>query len=309
MLAAARPARLRFPGEGATDLAVDLARDRALLGSPFMRDPGRQAPPTDFDARERGNWAGQAGDYRQGYALVCAGAVPYLADSVGIRPGSRVLDVGTGTGTAAAAAIARGATVTAVDADPGMVATAAALVPEAEFQVAALPALPFAGREFDVVLANFVVNHVGRPRAALAELRRVTMPGGRVAVTAWPQPPSPAIALLTRAIRDCGADRPAHRLAPSEEFPRTEAGLRGLLGDAGLLDPTCRLVNWRLMAEPSEWWGIASGASWMRAFRASQERALLDKVKDRFTELSSDYRGDGGRLCLPVAALLAHGKA
>src|ERR1700735_4162273 len=136
MLAAARPARLRFPGEGATDLAVDLARDRALLGSPFMRDPGRQAPPTDFDAWERANWAGQAGGYRTSYALVCAGAVPYLADSVGIRPGSRVLDVGTGTGTAAAAAIARGATVTAVDADPGMVATAAALVPEAEFQVA-----------------------------------------------------------------------------------------------------------------------------------------------------------------------------
>jgi SAM-dependent methyltransferase len=288
---------------------MDLYAVTALLSSPFMEDPDVQAPPTDFDARERGTWAGQARDYRKSYALVCAGAVPYLADTVGIQPGPHVLDVGTGTGTAAAAVIAHGAKVTAVDADPGMVATAAALVPEAEFQVAALPALPFADRQFDMVLANFVVNHVGQPRAALAELRRVTIPGGRVAVTAWPQPPSPAIALLTRAIRDCGADRPAHRLEPSEEFPRTEAGLRGLLGDAGLRDPACRLINWRLMAEPREWWGIASGVSWMRAFRASQEPALLDKVKDRFNELSSDYRGDDGRLCLPVAALLAQGKA
>ncbi len=41
------------------------------------------------------------------------------------------------------------------------------------------------------MLANFVVNHVGLPRAALAELRRVTVPGGRVAVTAWPQPRRP----------------------------------------------------------------------------------------------------------------------
>ena len=274
-----------------------------------MRDPDLQAPPTDFDARERANWAGRAEDYRHSYALVCAGAVPYLADSAGIGPGSLVLDVGTGTGTAAAAAVARGATVSAVDADPGMVATAAALVPEAEFQVAALPALPFGDRQFDVVLANFVVNHVGQPRAALAELRRVTVPGGRVAVTAWPQPPSPAIALLTRAIRDCGADRPAHRLEPSEDFPRTEAGLRGLLGDAGLRDPACRRIDWRLAVEPRAWWDIASGASWMRTFLASQERALLDKVRDRFDELSSGYRADDGRLCLPVTALLAQGYA
>jgi SAM-dependent methyltransferase len=274
-----------------------------------MRDSDTQAPLTDFDAQERSNWAGQAEDYRTSYAVVCAGAVPYLADPVSIRPGSLVLDVGTGTGTAAAAAIARGAKVTAVDADPGMVATAAALVAEAEFHVAALPTLPFGDRQFDLVLANFVLNHVGRPRAALAELRRVTVPGGRVALTAWPQPPSPAIALLTRAIRDCDADRPAHRLEPSEEFPRTEAGLRGLLGDAGLREPACRLIDWRLTIEPRQWWGIASGASWMREFTKSQEPALLSKVRDRFNELSSDYRSEDGRLCLPVRALLAHGTA
>jgi hypothetical protein len=54
---------------------------------------------------------------------------------------------------------------------------------------------------------------------------------------------------------------------------------------------------------------LASGASWMRAFRASQDPPLLDRVRDRFDELSSHYLGDDGRLSLPVAALLAHGKA
>jgi SAM-dependent methyltransferase len=246
-----------------------------------MRDSAAQAPMTDFDARERSNWTGQAEDYRTSYALVCAGAVPYLADPVSIRPGSLVLDVGTGTGTAAAAAIAHGAKVTAVDADPGMVAAAAAQLAEAEFHVAALPTLPFGDRQFDLVLA----------------------------ITIWPQPASPAITLLTRAIRDCGAARPAQRLEPSEDFPRTEAGLRGLLGDAGLREPACRLIDWRLTVEPRQWWGIASGASWMRAFTESQEPALLSEVRDRFNELSSDYRGEDGRLCLPVTALLAHGKA
>jgi SAM-dependent methyltransferase len=235
--------------------------------------------------------------------------VLYLAYSVSSRPGSLFFDVGTGTGTAAAAAIAHGAKVTAVDADPGMVATAAALVAEAEFHVAALPTLPFGDRQFDLVLANFVLNHVGRPRAALAELRRVTVPGGCVAITIWPNPASPAIALLTRAIGDCGAVRSVRRLEPSEDFARTEAGLRGLLGDAGLREPACRLIDWRLTVEPDQWWGIASGASWVRAFTKSQDPALLSEVRGRFNELSSDYRTEDGRLCLPVTALLAHGKA
>ncbi|MDT0346822.1 class I SAM-dependent methyltransferase [Streptomyces litchfieldiae] len=57
--------------------------------------------------------------------------------------------------------------------------------PAAEVRLAALPGLPFADGKFDAVLANFVLNHAGRPRAALTELRRVTHPGGRIAVTVW----------------------------------------------------------------------------------------------------------------------------
>ncbi|MEU3932448.1 methyltransferase domain-containing protein [Streptomyces sp. NPDC029044] len=44
-----------------------------------------------------------------------------------------VLDVGTGTGAAAAGASERGAKVTAVDAEPGMVVRAALAAPESEF--------------------------------------------------------------------------------------------------------------------------------------------------------------------------------
>lgn len=138
---------------------------------------------TDFDAQERRIWAGQATDYSKSYAQVCAGSVIHLIDSANVRSGIRVLDVGTGSGTAAAAAAAVGAKVTAADADRDMVALAASLVPAVEFRVATLPALPFKDGQFDVVLANFVLNHVGQPRVALAELRRVAAPGGHVAVT------------------------------------------------------------------------------------------------------------------------------
>jgi hypothetical protein len=69
------------------------------------------------------------------------------------------------------------------------------------------------------------------------------------------------------------------------------------------------LTDWRIVAEPAEWWGIASGVSWMREFRAGHDPVLLSKVRDRFDELSADFRGGDGRLYLPVAALLAQGQA
>lgn len=267
------------------------------------------AQVTDFDAQERRNWAGQAAEYRNSFAQVCAGAVADLIDSANVRSGIRVLDVGTGSGTAAAAAAARGAKVTAADADPDMVALAARLVPGVEFRVGALPALAFEDRQFDVVLANFVINHVGQPRVALAELRRVAVPGGHVAVTTWPQPQAPGVALLSRAIRDCGLNRPSQSLAPADDFPRTEAGLRDLLASAGFHNATCRLISWQLVVKPDDWWGIASGASWMRTFSANQTPEVLNVVRNKFDQLSREYLDRHQRLVLPFAALLARGQA
>ena len=135
---------------------------------------------TIFDEQERRTWAGRADAYAGSFAALCAHPVPPLLDVAGVGPGTRLLDAGTGTGTVAAAAADRGALVTAVDADPDMAARTASNVPAADVRVAALPVLPFADGEFDTAVANFVLNHVGRPRAALAELRRVTRPGGRI---------------------------------------------------------------------------------------------------------------------------------
>ncbi|NUR00602.1 MAG: methyltransferase domain-containing protein [Streptomyces sp.] len=86
---------------------------------------------TAFDESERRAWAGQADAYAASFAKLCAYPAPGLLDADGVREGVRVLDVGTGTGTAAAVACERGAKVTAVDAEPAMVARAARAAPEA----------------------------------------------------------------------------------------------------------------------------------------------------------------------------------
>ncbi|HEX2143265.1 MAG TPA: class I SAM-dependent methyltransferase [Glycomyces sp.] len=106
-----------------------------------------------------------------------------------LRPDHRVLDIGCGPGTISAdlAALVPDGHVTAVDYAPAIVEQAAK---EAEqrgqgnmiFAVADIHALEFEDDTFDVVHAHQVLQHVGEPVQALSEMRRVTKPGGVVAV-------------------------------------------------------------------------------------------------------------------------------
>ncbi|WP_167357451.1 class I SAM-dependent methyltransferase [Streptomyces cellostaticus] len=267
---------------------------------------------TAFDESERRAWAGQADAYAASFAELCACPVPGLLDAAEVREGARVLDVGTGTGSAAAAACERGAKVTAVDAEPGMVARAARAAPGADVRLAALPRLPFADDEFDAVVGNFVLNHVGRPREALKELRRVTRPGGRMAFTVWAVPAAAGQALLGRAVQAAGVTRPAHlpALVPEEDFPRTEQGFAALLGDAGLRDVVCDTLVWDHRTTPEEWWsGPAAGVATIGQIVTSQNPVVIAEIKDHFESLCAEFAGPGGVLVLPHAALTAHGRA
>src|SRR5882724_1913292 len=212
-------------------------------------------PAEAFDASERTMWAGRADAYAASFARLCAHPVEELLDAAEARAGAYLLDAGTGTGTAALAALGRGARVCAVDADAGMVAAARARGVDA--RVAVLPELPFPDGEFDVVVGNFVVNHVGRPRAALAELRRVLKPGGRVALTIWGARCGAGQELFGRAFAAAGAVVPAdlRRLDPAEDFVRTADGFAELLAEAGFRDARVAELEWEHRTTVDEWWG------------------------------------------------------
>ncbi|MCX4728086.1 class I SAM-dependent methyltransferase [Streptomyces sp. NBC_01306] len=265
---------------------------------------------TGFDETGRSIWSGRAVAYAESFAAVCAHPVDELLDAVGAGPDTDLLDVGTGSGNVAAGASARGARVTAVDAEPGMVELAAKAVPLADVGVAELPALPFADDAFDAVTANFVLDHVGWPQRALAELGRVSRPGGRIAVTVWSVPAGPGQALLGRAMEAAGVQRPVHRpvLAPETDFPRTEQGLEDLLLAAGLSRPSCRTIAWNHRTSAQEWWhGAASGVGFTGHLIAAQPPRTRAEIKRHFDRLSGEFTGPDGRLALPHRALLAGG--
>jgi SAM-dependent methyltransferase len=262
---------------------------------------------TAFDRHERERWSGRAGAYTRSFGRLCAYTGEMLLDAASVRAGTAVLDVGTGPGTLAALAATRGAKVAAVDPEPSMVSTASRLVPDV--RVGALPELPFGDGEFDAVVANFVLNHVGEPGAAVRELARVTRPGGRVAVTIWPYPQPPLQALWGEVLAASGV-RPAvqaPRLDAAADFARTEEGLAGLLSPA-LTEVRVQPVEWTHRADPEDWWsGPANGISTLGQILESLPPAEVARVRAAYDELIVGHLGAGGLLELPTAALLASG--
>ena len=107
-----------------------------------------------------------------------------------LRPGERLLDVGSGDGTSALLAAREfGCLVAGVDYGAGAVgdaqqaADAAGLCDRVGFVVGEAGALPFADGEFDVVLCECSLSTFPDKAPAVAEMRRVLRPGGRVAIS------------------------------------------------------------------------------------------------------------------------------
>ncbi len=113
-------------------------------------------------------------------------------NAVGPKPGERILDLAAGTGTSSASLAKTGAHVVAADFSPGMIEVGKrqqAGNQNVEFVVADGMNLPFENDEFDAVTISFGLRNIVEPKVALAELFRVTKPGGRIVICEFSTPP------------------------------------------------------------------------------------------------------------------------
>jgi SAM-dependent methyltransferase len=116
-----------------------------------------------------------------------------LLDAAGVVAGDRVLDLASGAGEPALSAARRvgpSGLVVGLDFVPAMLAgairrAAAAPGPAPLFLAADMMALPFPPASFDRATCRFGIMFVPAAVAALADLRRVLRPGGRIALMVW----------------------------------------------------------------------------------------------------------------------------
>jgi SAM-dependent methyltransferase len=158
-----------------------------------------------------------------------------FVQAAGVVAGKRAIDVGCGSGalTTVLAEIVGAENVAGVDPSEPFVEEARARVPGADLRVGAAEALPFEDGAFKVALSQLVFHFVDDPAQAVAEMRRVTRTGGRVAACVWDM--TGGMRLLRSywdAAREAGATGPDE----IERFGGQPAQLAALSREAGLRD-------------------------------------------------------------------------
>ncbi|MEX2275861.1 MAG: methyltransferase domain-containing protein [Actinomycetota bacterium] len=226
-----------------------------------------------------------------------------LVGYAGTSPGIRTLDVGTGTGVtaeAAAAIVEPDGSAIGVDVSVPMLRVGRTTRPALPFVAGEAIDLPFRSGVFDVVTANFVLQHFTRYDTALFDMIRVTKPGGRIAVSAWGK----NIDELERTWRSLleerlGPDmlRDVQKQASPWRIRFEDRGLlEETLGDAGLKSIRSEEREYRFTFRLNEWIegraALPTGRFVKQMLGADIFAAFLDNVRSVFAERFSDPLND-----------------
>jgi len=128
-----------------------------------------------------------------------------LIGIAGLQAGERVLDAACGTGVVtrlAAERVGTGGAVAGLDVNPGMLAVALSQTPpdiSIDWYEASAESMPLPDESFDVVFCQMGLQFVPDKQAALREMRRVLVTGGRALVSV-PGPKPPMFAIMTDAL-------------------------------------------------------------------------------------------------------------
>jgi ubiquinone/menaquinone biosynthesis C-methylase UbiE len=236
--------------------------------------------------------------------------------------GSRhaVLDIATGPGEPAltiAALVGPEGKVFGIDSAPEMVEAARRATDHlefrnAQFDIASADHLPFPADTLDAVVSRFGVMFFPSPVDAVREMLRVLKPGRKLALAAWHfAERNPFFYTLQRVIERY-VDSPSPSPAPEAADPfrfATPGKLRDLLGEAGAMAPSERLLQFTIQAPISveDFWTLRCEMSEkIREKVAMLSREQLTEVRRQSLEALRGYSTDRG-MSFPAEVLIVSG--
>lgn len=152
--------------------------------------------PEDYRKRQREFYESNAEGWDVWAASVAEQSESFnnpLIEAAGIAEGMKILDLASGAGEPAlsvARLVGPAGHVTASDLSPAMLAIAETRAKESglanmDFKISEIDEMVFDDDAFDAVICRFGIMYSPEPKRALAEARRVTRSGGRVAFMVW----------------------------------------------------------------------------------------------------------------------------
>jgi SAM-dependent methyltransferase len=241
-----------------------------------------------------------------------------LLRRVNPMPGERVLDVACGTGIVAREAaplVGPSGTVTGLDPNPGMLAVARSIVPAGgpatDWRQGSADALPFPDGSFDLVSCQHGMQFFPDRPAAMREMRRVLVPGGRIGAVVWRTREHQSLWAAFDDVHEhhfgsLGGGEIIYALGDADEF-------RGLFVDAGFADVVVEQVI-RTVRFPSAdefvRLTVLGGAAVLPEFARMSEAErdeLIDVIRRDIAPTLDAYReGEGVAFPLAVHIATAH---
>ena len=268
--------------------------------------------------QQRQIWDQFAAGWRKWDAEVLGWHGPYgdaMIEDARIRPGALIIDVASGTGEPGltAAAALPSAQVVLADISVGMLRVAAEKAEARGLEnvrtvVCDVTALPFGNGSFDTVFCRFGFMFFPDLSAALAELVRVTKPGGRIVASVW-----------SRAAENPWASLILGTIARHAELPFLPADAPGpfrcaahgylsrLFESAGLVDVSERKVS-SDMVQPSPetyWEFMTDVAAPVLIGLGKADPAARELIRSEVFELLGRYWHDGALRLRSTATIAA----
>lgn len=234
-----------------------------------------------------------------------------FAEWLDLGPGQRVLDVGCGPGALTAVLAGRtdqasarsGHGVSAIDPSASFVAAVRERLPGADARQGTAETLPWPDATFDRAVSQLVVHLMADPAAGIAEMARVTRPGGLVAAAVWDfaggaAPASP----LWRAAREVNPDAPRDGDQPGARDGHLAELLRATDGLAEV-EPAALTMSLEF-GSFEEWWrpftfGVGPPGAYLASLIPEDQAKLRDACARQFPD---------GPFTMPVRAWAARAR-